>query len=79
MADVKLAGWSSNSADFDVSYDRKLAKRALTGIEIPLHLEEEMQENKALRIEFFRSESVRLAEEIQESQSHLHDAHGQGR
>jgi hypothetical protein len=76
MADVKLTGWSSNSADFEVSYNRKLAKLALTGIVIPPHLEEEMQEDEALRIEFFRLELVRLAEELQESQSRLSEAYG---
>jgi hypothetical protein len=76
MTDMRLTAWSSNSADFHVSYDGKLAKLELTGIQIPPHLEEELQEDEALRIEFFRSELTRLAEELQSPKSRLRESHG---
>jgi len=76
MADMKLKGWTSGTADIEISYDRRVANLLLTGFEIPPHLEEELREDEALRMEFFRLELVRLAEEIQESQSCLSEAHG---
>ena len=78
MADVKLTGSTSLSADFDIAYNGNHATHAtfaVTGLQVPAGLAAQIREDESARLAFFRSLLLELALEIQKSAPRLRERH----